>query len=475
MALANMRVARTRGMFRGICLALICGAMPAPTVLAQLAPCRVEVVDKDSRWPVPLVELRTTHDVALVIDNAGVAVIDQPELLNREVWFHIASPGYEAPKDGFGYRGVRLTPTPGGSLRVEVQRTSIAKRLGRLTGAGIYGESQQLGEHADWQETGSFGCDTIQMAAHRGRLYWLWGDTDLAHYPLGIFSMTGATTPLRPLPSFEPPLKLRYEYFTNESGVPRGVADLPGEGPTWLAAVVSVTDTAGVDRLVGSYAKIRGLVEPYEVGLCLWNEESQSFERLRKLWTKSEATPTPPVHPGGHVTRWTDSEDSAWLLFGNPLPTLRCPATFEAWQDEKQWETLEPQERIPAAEGGEEVDPHAGSIAWSAFRQRWVTVFHQVGGNPSYLGELWYAEADAPTGPWGPAVKVLSHDNYTFYNPRIHIELTDSKSPVLLFEGTYTTSFADRPAPTPRYDYNQIMYRLELDDPALRPAQRASE
>ena len=80
------------------------------------------------------------------------------------------------------------------------------------------------------------------------------------------------------------------------------------------------------------------------------------------------------------------------------------------------------------------------------------------------FGEVWYAEADSPTGPWGKAVKVLSHNNYTFYNPRLHAELTPSKSPLLLFEGTYTQTFADRPLPTPRYDYNQILYRLDLDD-----------
>jgi hypothetical protein len=67
-------------------------------------------------------------------------------------------------------------------------------------------------------------------------------------------------------------------------------------------------------------------------------------------------------------------------------------------------------------------------------------------------------------------VKVLSHDNYTFYNPRLHAELTDAKSPVLLFEGTYTTLFADHPQPTPRYEYNQMLYRLDLDDPRLAGA-----
>ena len=76
-------------------------------------------------------------------------------------------------------------------------------------------------------------------------------------------------------------------------------------------------------------------------------------------------------------------------------------------------------------------------------------------------------------GPWGKAVKVLCHENYTFYNPRIHPEITPEDSPILLFEGTHSKEFADRPPPTPRYDYNQILYRLDLDDPALKSAQSA--
>ena len=68
-------------------------------------------------------------------------------------------------------------------------------------------------------------------------------------------------------------------------------------------------------------------------------------------------------------------------------------------------------------------------------------------------------------------MKVLSHNNYTFYNPRLHPEFTDADSPVLLFEGTYTSMFANKPDKTPRYDYNQILYRLDLDDKRLKPAQ----
>jgi hypothetical protein len=69
-------------------------------------------------------------------------------------------------------------------------------------------------------------------------------------------------------------------------------------------------------------------------------------------------------------------------------------------------------------------------------------------------------------------VKVLSHANYAFYNPRLHPEFTPARSPLLLFEGTLSKAFADHPEPTPRYDYNQILYRVDLDDSRLAPARR---
>src|SRR6266576_4172268 len=69
--------------------------------------CRIEVVEKGSGWPVPLVELRTTHNVRLVTDNAGLIAFDLPELMGRETWFDVLGNGYEVPKDGFGMSGVR--------------------------------------------------------------------------------------------------------------------------------------------------------------------------------------------------------------------------------------------------------------------------------------------------------------------------------------------------------------------------------
>ncbi len=454
-------------------LPLLC-LQPNTNAADRLAPCRIEVREKATGWPVPLVELRTTHNVRLMTDNSGVIAFDLPELMGVETWFDVFGHGYEVPKDGFGMRGVRLTPKSGEVIRVELNRTIIARRLGRLTGAGLFAESQQLGLEPAGGESGVLGCDSVQNAVYRGKLFWVWGDTTMANYPLGIFNATSATTPIQPLASFEPPLKLRFDHFRDRTGRVRGVANIPGEGPTWISAYVSLPDKAGEPHLVGSYMKVKPPLDAYEWGLCVWNEKAEQLERLKILWTKSESNPKPPPLPDGHPAFWKDAAGREWVLFGNPLPTLRCPATFEAWQDAATWETIKPQASLVSANNGRPVKPHSGSIAWNPWRKRWVTVFMEAFGKPSAFGELWYAEAATPTGPWGPSVKIISNENYTFYNPRIHPEFTATNSPVMIFEGTFTQQFADRPPPTPRYDYNQILYRLDLDDPKLKPAQPAN-
>jgi hypothetical protein len=433
-----------------------------------MAPCRIEVVEKGTGWPVPLVELRTVHHVRLVSDNAGLIAFDLPELMGRETWFDVIGHGYSVPKDGFGMRGVRLTPESGKTLRVEVARDILAKRIGRLTGAGLFAESQKLGLAEPPAESGVLGCDSVQNAVHRGKLYWFWGDTSLARYPLGIFDATGATTATMPLGSLEPPLKLRLDYFTDPQGRPRAVAKLPGKGPTWPTGFISLPDREGTPHLVATYSKVAPPLEAWQWGLTTWNDATGNFEPFRVLWTKGEGGPEPPPMPNGHPVIWKDDAGRPWAIFGDPFPTLRMPANYEAWQDQGTWEPLTPQASVESAADGEEVRPHRGSIAWSPYRNRWVAIFTQHFGRPSALGEIWYAEADSPTGPWGPAAKILSHEDYTFYNPRIHPEFTPEGSRALFFEGTYTATFSGNKQPTPRYDYNQILYRLDLDEPGLR-------
>ncbi len=109
---------------------------------------------------------------------------------------------------------------------------------------------------------------------------------------------------------------------------------------------------------------------------------------------------------------------------------------------------------------------HGGSVYWNDYRHRWVMIFVELGGT-SYLGEVWFAEADTPLGPWVFARKIVTHDRQTFYNPKQHPFLDKDNGRILFFEGTYTNTFSGNPETTPRYEYNQILYKLDLADPRL--------
>ena len=124
-------------------------------------------LEKGTSLPVPLVELRTTHNVRFVTDNAGLIAFDLPELIGRETWFFVVGHGYEIPRDGLGFQGLRLIPQPGKTLKVEVNRTIIARRLGRVTGAGLFGESQKLGEALDWREPGVLAATAYRTRSIR--------------------------------------------------------------------------------------------------------------------------------------------------------------------------------------------------------------------------------------------------------------------------------------------------------------------
>lgn len=432
--------------------------------------CGIKVVDESNGWPVPLVELRTTHQVRFVTDNAGLITFDLPELMNVETWFDVIGHGYHVPKDGFGFEGVRLTPQAGKTLVVKVRRSLPAKRLGRLTGGGLFAESQKLGLETDWHESGVLGCDSVQTAMHNGKLFWSWGDTTLPGYPLGLYHMLGATTEVKPLRRFEPPIHLRFDYFKDSENAPRNIAKMPGEGPTWLGGFASVLDAQGQRRLVASYSKIKPPLETYELGLCVWNETTRVFDQTQVVWRDGDGTAKPTLFPHGHVVEWQDASGKAWLLFGDPFPSFKCPASFEAWSDIASWQPLTPQAVVPVKQSDQtasrqaKVKPHRGAIAWNAYRKKWIAVFTQFGGRSSELGELWYAEADEPTGPWIDAVHVVTHDKYTFYNPQLHPEFVDPSSPVVLFEATYTKEFSGNAEATPRHNYNQVLYRLDLDE-----------
>src|SRR5947199_2422932 len=85
-------------------------------------PFAITVVDEQTGRGVPLVQLRSVNGIKLYTDSAGVAVFDEPGLVDQSVFFHVESPGYEYAVDGFGFHGKALKVERGGSARLTIRR-----------------------------------------------------------------------------------------------------------------------------------------------------------------------------------------------------------------------------------------------------------------------------------------------------------------------------------------------------------------
>jgi hypothetical protein len=468
----------------------------------------ITVVDEETGRGVPLVELRTVNDIRFVTDSAGRIAFHEPALMGQAVFFHVESHGYEFPKDGFGFRGRALKVTEGGRAELKIKRLNLAERLYRVTGAGIYRDSVLLGAEpplrAPVLNGRVFGSDSVVNAMYRGRIYWFWGDTNRPEYPLGNFHVPGATSLLPKDGGLDPEAGVDLTYFTDETGFAKPTARLPGDGPTWINGLVVLNEHTDQPRLFAAYAKIRGFLEVYQRGLVEFNAEKNEFEKVAEF--PADAALYPDGHPFQHM-----ADGAQYVYFAAPYPfvrvraepeALKSPANYEAFTCLKEGSRLEKPELDRAADGslrygwkkntpvvgwkeqerfikekriepreawlklrdggGKTVVAHSGSVAWNAYRKRWVMIFVEAGGATSYLGEVWYAEADAPEGPWLSAKKILTHNKYSFYNPKHHPMFDRDGGRIIYFEGTYTHTFSGNPHPTPRYDYNQVMYKLEL-------------
>jgi hypothetical protein len=458
----------------------------------------IHVIDEATGRGVPLVQLRTVNDITLWTDSAGWVAFQEPGLMDREVYFAIESPGYEKAKDGFGNRGVRLQTKTGTTAEVKIKRNVVAERLYRLTGQGIYRDSTLLGKPVPTKEpnlnAGVMGQDSVQALPYAGRLFWLWGDTNLPHYPLGNFRTTCATSAR----DVKPDVGIDFDYFT-ETEHPdrvRGMVRETEPGPVWIFGLLTVPDEVGKEALVAHFTRHRSLAEVVEHGLVRFDDASGSFEKIVKLELGEKWR-----FPQGNAVRVHEADGDYWY-FAAPLchtrvkanwQAIRDPASYEgfvwdgekyAWSHDRAPTTQKAEDeliragKLPAeaaryrvvdAATGEAVSVHGGSIEWNDYRRKWVLIASQAGGKsaPSYLGEVWYAEADSVTGPWRKAVKIASHPHYTFYNPRHHAFFDEEGGRRIYFEGTYTQTFSGNPVPTPRYEYNQLMYRLNLADPRL--------
>ena len=478
----------------------------------------IQVVDRATGRGVSLVELTTVDDVTWVTDSAGYVALREPQLLGQTIFLKVTSPGYAVDRDGFGIAGVRLTLGAGEPQRIELTRLNHAERLYRITGRDRYLDSQRLGKAVPAgvpEEQGRVvGQDSVQTAVYRDRLYWFWGDTNQLTYPLGLFRTAGAVSGLPGAAGMDPGRDPGLRYFVGENGFARAMVEVANrEGVVWIQGVSVVRDDRGEPRMVCQYSRRRGLSEPLEQGHMVWNDARELFEVLETLpleetWRQIAGHPV-LVEDGGQP----------YLYFGNPFLVTRVPATLSALQDRESYESwtcvrqtagrevgagreeelerdasgrliwgwkkappvtqrdeqrwlkagrIRPDELrfFPEDAGrpGQRVLMHAGTVSWNAWRKKWVMIANAEAwekDSPSYLGEVYYAEAEAAQGPFRRAIKIATHPGQSFYNPCHHAEFDEMGGRVLYFEGTYTNTFTQSPA-TPRYNYNQLMYRLDL-------------
>jgi hypothetical protein len=502
----------------GVCLGPLARSDDGPaSPPARPRVFRIQVIEEGTGRGVPLVELRTVNQVRYITDSNGIVAFDDPGLFNRKIFFTVSSHGYEMEKDGFNFRGKALEIKDGGTAQIVIRRLNIARRLYRVTGEGIYRDSVLTGDPVPIKEpllNGMVvGQDSVVNAVFLGKVHWFWGDTNRPDYPLGNFNVPGATSELTGAGGLAPHIGVNLSYYVDDKGVARPTCAMPGEGPTWISGLTVLKDHEGHERMFAVYAKIRKALEVYQRGLAEFNPQSARFEKVAQF-------PDPKIHtgeyPDGHPFLHRD-HGVDYLYYASPYPLVRVPADPERLKSPGSWEAYtclkqgtkftqqqidrsndggvhyawkpltqlvrqEQQGRLIASRlltadepllllrdihTGNDVKAHGGSVYWNGYRRRFGMITVQAQGESSFLGEVWYAEADTPLGPWVYARKIVTHQKYSFYNPKQHPMFDQDDGRIIYFEGTYATTFSGNPDPTPRYDYNQVMYQLDLSDPRL--------
>lgn len=483
---------------------------PYNTKAGTFRPFMITVCDAATGRGIPLVRLRTVDDLCYYTDSAGRIAFYEPDLMDQKVAFSIQSYGYSLPSG----ENVTLKAVSDGVAKIKLERINIAERLYRITGEGIYRDSILLEKPVPLKNPllcgKVVGQDTVAMTEYKGKLFWLWGDTERPAYPLGNFKTSSATSLPPGRGGLDPGRGVDLNYFVDKDGFSRQMFPRSDAGLVWMGTLVSVNDK-GTERLVASYSAMDGKGVSFERGMAIFNDSAETFETLIVY------QPGHHIQPAGQAFK-----KDGYVYVNGPYSVIRIkadlkalsdPASYEAftclvsgtgyegadskldrdknnrlvwdWKqntsplDDSQWETLVKAGCVNQAEAwnwlkdtqtGRHVKIAHGSSVYNAYEECWIMVLNQQFGT-SFLGEIWIAAAPAPQGPWTKAQKIITHtskdDTYTFYNVACHPEFDRQNGRSIYFEGTYVTTYSGNPNPTPRYDYNQIMYRLDLTDQNL--------
>ncbi|PQO41761.1 hypothetical protein [Blastopirellula marina] len=465
-----------------------------------------------------MIELRTTNEIRLVTDNAGWVAFDEPGLVGQKVFFSVEGHGYEFAADGFGNRGHALEVRPGETAQLKVKRINVAERLYRVTGQGQFQHATRLGIPSPWKHPNLnaqvMGQDSTQAVVLGDRVLWTWGDTARVSYPLGNFATSGAWSKLPLKGGLAPSTGIDQQYIVDETGFSKPMFSNNQSGTVvWIHGLFTLKDNQGELNAVTHYSVREGLGKEHRSGIAVFDEQNERFEPI------SEFPVGTKLFPRGQAFRH-QTGDQEYIYFATPYPMLRVPAKwdsvldpqqYEAWTcleeganldlkaprlartadgkldyawrkdtaivDAEQQHRLEQSGKIQPAEGwiqtvdasqGRSLILHRGSVRWNAYLARWVMIANEIYGDESNLGEVYFLTSKSIPGRWEKARKIVTHNKYTFYNPVQHAFLDEADGKLIYFDGTYTKQFSATQVATPRYDYNTIMYRLDLSDERLK-------
>ncbi len=438
-------------------------------------PFEIEVVDAATGRGVPLVKVQGPS-AEFWTDSAGRIAVRDPSLLGQTVDFTVPE------LHGYRYNGpaLRFDVVEGGQETVQVTRVNVAERLYRVSGRGVYRDTVLLGGTPPVENpvlNGKvMGHEDVMVLPTSGRSLYVYNSTNRPGHPIGLQEVAGAlATPLA-----DPSEGVDLEYLVDPStGLPRPMAPTPHEGRTTLGGA-AVVDDGGVDRTIAFYTNTDAAGVVTERGVMVLDQALATFV-IDTPWLSTR----PAVGINLPLSRHGYAYVEEYMRFPATLAAAREPfrnwellspllpdGSIDRWPDgDERWDWRPMLDgESPGEIGGDtlvdlvtsaEIEPHDGTVAWSPWRHRWQRIYTETGGT-SLFGEMWYAEADTPYGPWMFTTKVATSTAQSSYRPFLHPELSGDGRKVL-FEATFSSRLTTS-TPTPRYDFNQLMYQVDLED-----------
>lgn len=476
-------------------------------------PYWVRIVDTDTNRGVPLVQLTTPDSVNYWTDSNGFAVIEDQALQGRDVPFKIHSDGYVFEQKVLGEPGMTLHVQAGNYDELKIKRLDIAERLYRVTGAGIYRDTVLAGLKPPIAhpllDANVTGQDTNIATVYQGKIFWCWGDTDGEPRSNGKKEFNGKTTcATSELPGkggLDPSVGVNLNYFTKADGFVRGMVPIEEPGLVWIEGLFTAKDEQGRERLLATYTRgqLGNAKVVAECGLVEFNDSKGEFEVVAKRPLRH--------HYSSHPFYAKVNGKNYLYLF----PVQRIPANWKSILDASTWESytcLQPGAKLdvehpqlerdasgklvcgwkrnaewidPAVERklvergfidkedavfplidvdtGKPTNARIGSVSWNPYRKKWIMIAKDGGA-------VYYSEADNPKGPWLMAKQILTLAPYRFYNPLTHPFFDQDGGRIIYLEGTFTAKLSAAKVEVQRYNYNNIMYELDLSDPRLEAA-----